>query len=93
MNQDVVLNGCVIAYSYDRLSKKCRSCMHKDYCDEKSKEKIGVLSKPVHLEPTAELSDLDKLGQAFSRYGVSIEEATEALVRTTTVLQNMDGKS
>lgn len=71
----VVLNGCVIAYSYDKLSKKCRSCMNKDYCSEKHKEKYGVLASPIQPEPPVELRGLVKLGQV----GVSTRDAIDAL--------------
>ena len=71
-----VLNGCVIAYSYDRLSKRCRACMHKDYCDKKSKEKQGVLAVPV-IEPTKNdfSENLSRIGSA----GISTADAIEAL--------------
>lgn len=79
MTDGTVLNGCVIAYSYDKLSKKCRSCMHKDYCDEKSREKQGVLAAPVIL-PTKEefLEGLNQIGAA----GISTADAIEALSKT-----------
>lgn len=65
MTDETMLNGCVIAYSYDRLSKRCRACIHKDYCDEKSKEKQGVLATTVIL-PTKNdfLEGMSRIGIA-----------------------------
>ena len=85
----VVLNGCVIAYSYDKLSKKCRSCMNKDYCREKHKEKYGVLASPIRLEPTTELSDFTKLNQVIVGCGVSTRDAADALFQA---MQYMDAE-
>lgn len=74
------LNGCVIEYSYDKLSKKCRSCINKEYCDHKSKEKHGVLSLPTQ-EPTTKVSiALTDLSNAMAAAGVSASEATDALI-------------
>lgn len=79
MTDGTVLNGCVIAYSYDKLSKKCRACMHKDYCDEKSKEKQGVLAAPVILPTKNDFSEsLSRIGAA----GISTADAIEALSKT-----------
>lgn len=83
MIEGAVLNGCVIAYSYDRLSKKCRACMYKDYCDEKSKEKQGVLAAPVIVQTKNDFSEsLSMAGTA----GVSAAEAVEALSKAMCLL-------
>lgn len=72
------LNGCSIEISYDKLSKKCRSCMYKDYCSSKQREKYAALALPTRLEPT---TDFARLSNAAATVGVSYEQATEALVR------------
>ncbi len=86
----VVLNGCVIAYSYDRLSKKCRKCMNKEYCSEKYKEKQGVLApfQPTPLEAPVELNGLVKLGQTAANSGVSVRDATDAWIQAMECLNH-----
>ena len=98
MCKDVTLNGCIIAYSYDRLSKKCRCCMNKDYCDEKSKEKIGVLSLPVFSEPSEpaekkiDLEDaVNKIALANKEFGVSIEVAASAFNQLAAIAKEYTG--
>ena len=69
------LNGCIIEYSYDKLSKKCKVCMNKDYCSSKQKEKYGALSLPTSAGPSTETRTF------FAAAGITAEQATEALIR------------
>lgn len=82
-SHDVTLNGCIIAYSYDKLSKKCRACVNKDYCSEKSREKYGVLCTPLQQELAIKASNFSKISSAIATAGVTFEDATEAISHAT----------
>lgn len=92
-SHDVTLNGCVIAYSYSRLSKKCRNCTNKDYCREKQKEIFAVRALPINFNPIMESSDATKLSQAMAESGVSAEEALNALTCMTKACIKFGGDS
>lgn len=67
------INGCEIG-SYSRLSNKCRKCMYKDYCKNKSK-KAPELSSYKAIEVAKE-------------YGVTVDEYAAALYKLSAAVQS-----
>ena len=72
------INGCDIG-SYSRMSKKCRNCDKKDYCNHKRLEKLAYT---IPRETTIGIdlaSGKDFSANAAGAVGWTVEEAAEAL--------------
>lgn len=72
------INGCDIG-SYSRMSKKCRNCDKKDYCNHKRLEKLAYT---IPRETTIGIdlaSGKDFSANAAGAVGWTVEEAEEAL--------------
>lgn len=74
------INGCDIG-SYSRMSKKCRNCDKKDYCNHKRLEKLAY---KIPRETTIGIdlaSGKDFLANAAGAVGWTAAEAAEALTK------------
>lgn len=74
------INGCDIG-SYSRMSKKCRNCDKKDYCDHKRLEKLAYI---IPRETTIGIdlaSGKDFSANAAGVVGWTTAETAEALTK------------
>lgn len=67
-----MINGCNIG-AYSRLSKKCRECMNKEYCQNKRMEAEAYIIPQSNINIAA-----------MNNYGVTAAEAAEAINKAMT---------
>lgn len=66
------INGCYMG-AYSRLAKKCRQCMHKEYCQSKRMEHVG------YLTPMQQLVTMPN--PSIQYMGMKAEDAQEAILK------------
>lgn len=72
------INGCDIG-SYSRMSKKCRNCDKKDYCNHKRLEKLAYIIPRETIIGIDLASGKDFSVNAAGALGWTVAEAAEAL--------------
>lgn len=72
------INGCDIG-SYSRMSKKCRNCDKKDYCNHKRLEKLAYIIPRETIIGIDLASGKDFSVNAAGALGWTAAEAAEAL--------------
>lgn len=74
------INGCDIG-SYSRMSKKCRNCDKKDYCNHKRLEKLAYIIPRETIIGIDLAGGKDFSANAAGMVGWTATEATEALTK------------
>lgn len=80
MRYNTKINGCDIG-SYSRMSKKCRNCDKKDYCNHKRLEKLAYIIPRKTIIGIDLASGKDFSANAAGVAGWTVAEAAEALTK------------
>lgn len=72
----VIINGCNTG-SYSRTAKRCRRCSNREYCNNKRLEiETYIIPSKIDNKTTVNMQAIK-----IPKIGISMEEATDAIVR------------